>query len=175
MMGGKIWFESEAGKGSSFHFTATFGLHEDKALAPRAGENCEFSGLSALVLDDNAACRRALGAMLKRWKVKADLVESSAAAWKLLEKASKAVEPYDIVLLDEDLPDTDSIVLAQRMGEKEGLFGALVVLLGSADEPQEAAHWRDLGAAACITKPVKESELFQALAESIAAVPAASV
>lgn len=106
--------------------------------------------------------------MLSGWGVKAGLVESADAALNLLEKASKAGNPFDLVILDEDLPDTDSLVLAQRMGEKQGLFGALVVLLGSADEPAEAAHWRDLGAAACLTKPVKESELLKAAVEALA-------
>ena len=88
-----------------------------------------------------------------------------------LEKASTAGEHYDVVIMDGDLPETDGIVLAQSMGEKQGHFGALVVLLGSAGEPAEAAQWKDLGAAACVTKPVKESELLHALAELSAAAP----
>ena len=171
MMRGKIWFESEEGKGTTFHFTAYFSLPSENAGMPKEAGRKEVCGLSALVLEDNEACRAVLGEMLARWEVKVDLVESAQVALKLLEKASAAGEPYDVVIMDEDLPEIDGIVLAQRMGEKQGHFGALVVLLGSAGEPAEAAQWKDLGAAACVTKPVKESELLHALTELSAAAP----
>src|SRR5439155_479873 len=76
LMGGVIWVESELGQGSRFHFTARFGLQKESAVRPPAKE-VSLTGLSVLVVDDNATNRKILQEILSKWDMKSTLVDNA--------------------------------------------------------------------------------------------------
>jgi two-component system, sensor histidine kinase and response regulator len=166
MMNGKIWVESEPGKGSIFHFTVRFGLQ----TAAQAGHGgIDFKGLRALVVEDQAVSRRILLDMLKQWNVEAHEAESCESITEILEKAKRAKAPFRLVLLDDTLPGVESYELASQIRKNPRLGVQSVVVLGSALRREEKREHLD-GEVSCLTKPVKQSELLEAV-RAVSGIP----
>src|SRR5262249_34598440 len=130
MMNGRIWVESEPGKGSAFHFTAQFGRRADAAPAPRAP--LDVPNLSVLVVDDNATNRRILQEMLTNWGMKPTVVESGAAALQAMQRASEFGEAFSLILLDAMMPEMDGFALAERIQQRPERATSTVMMLSSA-------------------------------------------
>jgi PAS domain S-box-containing protein len=162
MMGGRIWLESEAGRGSTFHFSAQFDVSPTPAIRSRI-EPERLHGLPVLVVDDNATNRRILQEMLTNWRMNPTVVEGGAAALQELTQARQAGKPYDLILLDSMMPEMDGFALAQRIKDDPKLVGATLMMLSSADRRGDAARCRQLGVAAFLVKPVRQSELLDAI------------
>jgi CheY-like chemotaxis protein/HPt (histidine-containing phosphotransfer) domain-containing protein len=160
MMDGRIWVESEPGKGSAFHFTVRFGL---QAAAPTERNAIDLKGLRALVVEDHPVSRRVLVDMLRGWNIEAHEAESSESAVEFLERASRAKTPFRLVLLDDTLPGVDSYDIAAQIGKSPRLGVEAVMILGSALRRGENADRPDGRVFSCLTKPVKESELLEAI------------
>jgi len=158
MLNGKIWVESEPGKGSIFHFTVRFGLQTATRAEPSA---LDFKGLRALVVEDHPVSRRIIVDTLKRWNVEAHEAESRKAATEFLERAKRAKAPCRLVLLDDTLPGVDSYELAAQIRKSPRLGVQAVIVLGSA--LRREADRLDSGVLSCVTKPVKQSELLDAV------------
>jgi signal transduction histidine kinase/DNA-binding response OmpR family regulator len=161
LMDGRIWVESQVGHGSTFHFTACFGL-ADAEPAPLA-EPASLRDLPVLVVDDNATNRRILGQFLTRWHMKPTLVESGVAALAALSAARAKKHPFALALLDGHMPQMDGFMLAERIRKDRGLKRTKLILLTSAGMPEDAARSRKLGVSAFLTKPVKQSDLMDAI------------
>ncbi len=158
MMDGKIWVESEPGKGSVFHFTVRFGLQTAAQVEPGA---IDFKGLRALVVEDHPVSRRILVETLRRWNIEAHEAEGCKSATEFLERAKQAKAPFRLVLLDDTLPGVDSYEFAAQISESPRPGVQAVIVLGSA--LQRAGDRIDGGVWSCLSKPVKESELLDAV------------
>jgi signal transduction histidine kinase/DNA-binding response OmpR family regulator len=160
MMGGRIWVESVEGQGSAFHFTARLGLGK-AADPPQALTTLALAGLAVLVVDDNATNRRLLQEMLSHWGMQPTLVESGAAA---LECVQQSPHPFDFILTDFHMPNMDGFTLIERLRQRRHpSTEAKIILLTSGGQRGDAARCRELGVAAYLTKPVRQSELLDCM------------
>ncbi|MEZ4407558.1 MAG: response regulator [Polyangiales bacterium] len=157
LMGGTIGVDSEPGRGSTFWFTVRVGA------APELEVGREFvaeslKGLRMLVVDDNDTNRRLLLALAQGWGLEAHAVEDGAAALEALRAAKAKREPYDLALLDYQMPGMDGVELARRVQADRRLAQTTLVMLSSGGRPGVEA-----GFAAWIAKPVRPSQLFDTL------------
>ncbi len=162
LMGGEIGFESEPGRGSTFHFTAT--LARQAAAGKEAGAlpNC-LRGLRILVVDDNATNRMILEEMLTRWGMIVAVADSAAPAEAAMMRAAAEGSKFAMVLSDVMMPGVDGFQFAENIMQNADLAGTPVILLSSADRQPNAARCRQAGVASYLSKPVKQSELLDAI------------
>src|SRR5262249_3348968 len=116
-----------------------------------------------LVVDDNATNRLILDELLRSWRMRPRLSDDGAAALAGLRDAAAAGEPFALVLLDCHMPGMDGFDLAARIQAEPTLAGTPLVMLTSAGRPDDLTRCRDLGISAYLMKPIKQSELLQAI------------
>ena len=168
MMGGKIWVESEAGKGSTFHFTAR--VRPSKTLTPRGpAQRADLKGLRALIVDDNATNRRILEEVLRSWHMKPATASSAGAAFAAMKKAYAGGEPFALALVDWMMPEADGFNLAEQILRDPDLAQTVLIMLSSTGNTRVAARCQEMGVAGYLTKPVKQSELFDTIATAVGA------
>lgn len=167
LMGGKLKVESAAGKGSVFTFTARFVRSVPKADGLLSARPVRLDNLRALIVDDNAINRRLLEAMLAGWRMRPSTTASAEKAFALAEEAAREGQPFALALLDSQMPDADGFALARRFKENPALTGMPLILLTSAGQRGDAARCRELGIAAYMEKPVRQSELFDCIAMAL--------
>jgi len=155
MMGGRIWVESEVGKGSAFHFTVQLVPPENHSGDVRPDRSA-LVGVPVLVVDDNETNRRILRERLTYWGMKPELAESASAALAILEKRA---EPFPLIVADVHMPEMDGFELAARIKNDHRMRASLVVMLTSSGHPGDAARCRELGVDAYLTKPASQFDL----------------
>ncbi len=169
MMGGMMWVESEMGRGSQFHFTARLGTSwksiEVGTIAPAE----ILRGVKVLVADDNRTNRRILEGMLKRWEMKSTSVEDGEQALAKLSSALEAGEAYGLILTDMHMPNMDGFGLIERIRRRPELSTAVIMMLTSAGHRGDAARCQELGVSAYLLKPIRQSELREAIARVLGA------
>jgi PAS domain S-box-containing protein len=163
MMDGGIWVESTMGQGSTFHFTAKFGLPQEPTLPTTPARPADLHGLAVLVVDDNATNRRILEELLGNWHMRPTMVADGPSALNLLKRGAETGEPFPLVLLDAHMPKMDGFVVAREIRGNPALTGLTVVMLTSAGLPADVACCQELGIDAYLMKPIKQSELFDTI------------
>jgi CheY-like chemotaxis protein len=170
MMGGKIWVESEVGRGSQFHFTAQLGAADAKEIKVGTIAPPELlQGVKVLVVDDNRTNRRILEGMLMRWQMKPTSVEGGKEALAQLSAAREAGEPYGLILTDMHMPDMDGFTLVEQIRKRPEVSTATIMMLTSAGHRGDAARCQELGVSAYLLKPIRQSELREAVARVLGA------
>jgi CheY-like chemotaxis protein/HPt (histidine-containing phosphotransfer) domain-containing protein len=119
--------------------------------------------LPVLVVDDNATNRRILVEMLANWRMRPQAVDSGRAALAALRQAVAAGEPFPLALLDAHMPEMDGFTLARSIQQSPELAGTTLLMLTSAGPSGDAAGCRELGIQAYLSKPIKQSELLDAI------------
>jgi signal transduction histidine kinase/CheY-like chemotaxis protein len=170
MMGGKIWVESESDPGTRFHFTAMLGVADAQAVKIATIAPAEMlRGVKVLVVDDNRTNRGILEGMLKRWEMQPTAVESGEEALEQLSDARDAGRPYGLILTDMHMPIMDGFGLVERIRQSPGLATATIMMLTSAGHRGDAVRCQELGVTAYLLKPIRQSELREAIARALGA------
>jgi PAS domain S-box-containing protein len=170
LMQGRIWVESKIGEGSTFHFTAHFESAPDAAQQIKPTPPL-FEGLRVLIVDDNATNRKILVDLVKSWGMVPSEADGGASALVLLTEAQQKNEPFAIALLDCMMPEMDGFSLAGEIRERRLGHAPTLLMISSADQADAKGKCRELGISAYLTKPVKQSFLFDAVANCLAATP----
>ncbi len=163
MMGGEIGVESTPGVGSTFWFTARF-EKQPNVSATHAAPVHDLHGVRVLVVDDNATNRRIVRLQLKSWDIASDEASSADDALALLRREHAANRPFDLVVLDMQMPTTDGLQLARNIKADPALANTRLVMMTSLGKSEHDSEIAKAGILLCLTKPVKQSKLYDALA-----------
>ena len=164
-MQGSIHVASKYGVGSTFSFTALFrgsGTASLPRTFPASAER--MRDMRVLIVDDNATNRRILDRMLTRWGMKPDTANSADAAMECLFRANRIGDPYRLVLTDMHMPDADGFDLIGRVRAEKNLAAPTIMMLTSAGHRRDVARCHELRIEAYLLKPIRESELREAVA-----------
>jgi signal transduction histidine kinase/DNA-binding response OmpR family regulator len=166
-MNGRIWVESEPGKGSTFHFTATLGVAPETLLAHPKDE-AALDGTPVLVVDDNQTNRRILSNTLQSWGMHPTPVASAMEALAEMRRSAERGQPFRLVVTDVHMPDMDGFELVKRIVDTPTSTKAFILMLTSGDHMGDLARCRNLGVSAFLTKPIRRAELRVAIVNALA-------
>jgi len=169
-MGGAIWLESAAGKGSTFHFNVRLGSAPTPAPTSTPIDVEELHGLRVLLIDDNETNLRILEKMTRAWHMLPEVSDSGEAGLAKLWEASTSGHPFQLILLDEQMPFMDGIEVIKRIRLNPDFPDATIMMLTSADQAMSAARCRQMGVPSYLIKPVKPAELLLAIRKALGVV-----
>jgi len=159
LMGGEIFVNSEPGQGSEFHVVLPLSAGASNGLAI---PEC-LRGVSTLIVDDNLTQRKILTAMLTRWSMKPDSVESAMRALSAMEAAAGCNTPYQLVLVDGNMPGMDGFQLAECIRQNPKFTNATILMLSAGFRSDDISRCRQLGVSAYIIKPIRRLELLNVI------------
>ena len=133
-MGGEIWVESEQGRGSTFSFTANFGLGKEKAKKQYKPAS-ELRGMKVLVVDDNATSRSIFQEMLESFSFEVSVAASGEEGITELEAANKD-KPFELVIMDWQMPGMDGIEASKRIKHHKDLSKIPAIVTGDRLRPR---------------------------------------
>ena len=162
MMGGTIGVDSEQGKGSTFWWTATFEKQPGKDV--RLQRRTSFAGLRCMIVDDNKTNRTIVHHYICSWGMGNGSAENGERALKSLRQAVRDGSPYHLAILDMQMPEMDGLELARTIKADPDLAGTRLILLTSMGN-QNVALMEEAGFNAGLAKPIRQSQLFDCIAE----------
>ena len=160
-MGGRMWVESEAGRGSTFHFTVNVDIVAAPGARAHIPEPEALRGLAVLVVDDNATNRRILYETLVGWRMKPVLAGCGSEALDILRRHARSGDRFALLLLDAQMPDMDGFTLARQIQEDPALAGPRIMMLSSLDIGSIVPELRETGH--YLVKPVTRANLLSAI------------
>ncbi len=169
-MRGEIWLDSEPAQGSCFHFTAEFSVDKEAPRTPL--DDGLLAGTSVLIVDDNESNRRILANVVCKWQMRPAVAKSAEDALLEMQRAVDCAQPFRLVLSDVHMPGMDGLELAQRIRGSTRLAHAVILMLTSAERPEDIERCRRLQVSSYLIKPVRRSELRAAIVRALSAQPA---
>jgi len=163
LMDGHIRVESEEKAGSKFFITLSFGMEKSSGAVPDTSEFRDFKGLPVLVVDDNRTSRHVLEKMLKKSNLEVTCSPSGMDALSCFDRAKSKGRPFALVLFDAYLPGQDSFMLLDFIKSEPDLAKTMIVTVGSRNNLGDATPWLKAGVRGHLAKPVKLSELSEAM------------
>ena len=163
MMGGEIGVESEERKGSTFWFTASFEKQQGRmqpAIEPRA----DITDVRILVVDVNATNRLLMTTLLSNWGCRIETASGGETALTIMRTAVEQNDPFTIVLLDQQIPGKDGRELGRQIKADPMLEKTLLIMVKSLGLRGEVASLKKVGFAGYLTKPIRQSQLFDCIA-----------
>jgi len=162
LMGGSLTIESEQGKGSTFSFTVRFDLGSAKELIV-TDTVISLEGLPVLVIDDNDTNRLILHDCCLSWGMRVVEAASGKEGLVKIREARTGQDDFRLVLLDRHMPEQDGFYVAEKIKEEFELEKMTIMMLTSGGQRGDAARCRDIGIAGYLVKPIKQSELYNAV------------
>ena len=167
LAGGRMWVESQVGKGSRFHFTLA--MQSAEARKANADLLPLSSGLRVLLVDHHASSRRVVRDLLASEGLEVESAETSEEALAAMQHALE--RPFQVAILEARLPGMNGYELAEKLLDSTGLAGAVIMLLGSAGLSGEVRRCQQLGRAWHLTKPVTRTVLLETLRQAFGTGP----
>jgi CheY-like chemotaxis protein len=168
-MGGRIWLESEEGKGSKFHFTVQ--VQQAVSKKPEewsAGE--KMSGAMEakrriLAVESNPVTLELLEKLILRWQMQPVLARDGEEGLKCLRESRRAGEAFSAVLVEKEMPEPGGLSFVEQLRNTKGMVLPVILFLAHPLRPAERERCKELGIARMILKPFRRSTLFEALQE----------
>ncbi|MEO8435987.1 MAG: PAS domain S-box protein [Pyrinomonadaceae bacterium] len=162
LMGGEIGVESNPGKGSTFWFTARFERQRADQIV-HAPIRASLQGVRVLIVDDNQTNRVTLQHQVSSWGMQSELACGAAEALVLLRSEAAAGISFDLAILDMQMPHIDGMELARMIKNEPEIAATRLVMMTSLGQRAECDFMQRAGIASCLTKPVKQTQLFESL------------
>ncbi len=170
MMDGRMWLDSEPGKGSAFHFSAKFGIGARVCAANADTHTLE--GVHVLVIDPHARNRERLVKDLREGGARADAAASVAEALSMLDSAGdQGASAYHVALVDANLPDLNGASAFEQLRANAGSPHTLIALLRTDRQREQVARCAARGIEYCLTKPVRVAQLRSTILQALGAWP----
>ncbi len=167
LMQGQISVESTVGEGTTFHFTVQLRRGRDGERKISLRDRHRLMGTRVLVVDDNETSRNILEEMLTNWGLKPRLADCVEQASSLVRESFDSAAAYQLLLCDVKMPEVDGFSLLEELKQHADSVPAVIAMLTAGDETDDAERAQQLGAAACLFKPIKQSDLFNAILKAL--------
>lgn len=163
LMGGKIGVESVENEGSTFWFTVMFEKQSLQVEAPGETVKDVVGEHIILIVDDNATNRHLLTVLLDSWNCRYEEAPNAKIALRKLKSAVEAGDPFNLAIIDMIMPDMDGETLGAKIKEDQELCDTILVMMTSLSKRGDASRLKDIGFSAYLTKPIKQSVLYDCL------------